>query len=89
MNVVEPKTIAAGDAKPTAGRQPQKVRSSMQPRSNFSSANFGASARRRIRRSNVANRLFCSTNGCATYLQPDESGTSATCPICGARRTIH
>ena len=62
----------------------------MQPRSHYSHSNFGqnASARRRIRRTSAGNRLFCSTNGCATYLQPDASGTSATCPVCGARRTL-
>jgi|AP12_2_1047962.scaffolds.fasta_scaffold36903_1 hypothetical protein len=63
----------------------------MHPRNNFHSPNFGqnASARRRIRRTTASNRLFCSTNGCATMMQPDPSGHSATCPICGARRTLH
>jgi hypothetical protein len=60
----------------------------MQPRSN--THNFGqhASARRRIRRSAAGHRLFCSTNGCATLMQPDPTGTSAICPICGARRHL-
>lgn len=44
-------------------------------------------AQRRIRRT-AANRLFCSTNGCATYLVPDVDGRRATCPICGLQRTI-
>jgi hypothetical protein len=44
-------------------------------------------AQRRIRRT-AANRLFCSTNGCATFLVPDEAGRLATCPICGLERTI-
>jgi hypothetical protein len=61
----------------------------MQPRSHSGNTNFGAAARRRIRRVSATNRLFCNTNGCATFMQPDQSGTSATCPICGARRTIH
>jgi hypothetical protein len=47
-----------------------------------------ATARRRIRRSG-ANRLFCSTNGCATLMQPDGSGRLAVCPICGSRRQLH
>jgi hypothetical protein len=42
-------------------------------------------AQRRIRRT-APNRLFCSTNGCATYLVPDDDGRGATCPICGLRR---
>jgi hypothetical protein len=62
----------------------------MQPRSiTHSNFGYGASARRRIRRTSAGHRLFCTTNGCATILQLDASGTSATCPICGARRTIH
>lgn len=44
-------------------------------------------AQRRIRRT-APNRLFCSTNGCTTYLVPDEDGRRATCPICGLRRSI-
>jgi len=43
-------------------------------------------AQRRMRRASV-HRMFCSTNGCTTYLVPDESGRTATCPICGLRRT--
>lgn len=48
----------------------------------------GASARRRIRRTNSANSLYCRTNGCTTYLELDASGRSARCPVCGANRTI-
>lgn len=44
-------------------------------------------AQRRLRRS-AAHRLFCSTNGCTTFLVPDESGQSATCPVCGLQRTL-
>jgi hypothetical protein len=47
----------------------------------------GASARRRMRRTS-ANRLFCSTNGCATMMQPDSVGRVATCLICGASRHL-
>jgi predicted RNA-binding Zn-ribbon protein involved in translation (DUF1610 family) len=36
----------------------------------------------------AAQRWFCSTNGCTTYLVPDESGSRAVCPICGLRRSI-
>ena len=47
-----------------------------------------ASARRRVRRSSNG-RMFCSTNGCATLMQPDNTGRLAVCPICGARRLLH
>jgi hypothetical protein len=61
----------------------------MQARSHHTH-NFGqhASARRRIRRTTAGNRLFCSTNGCATLMQLDPSGATAICPICGARRVF-
>jgi transcription initiation factor IIE alpha subunit len=62
----------------------------MQNRSYSNSTSFSAraSARRRIRRTTSAHGLYCRTNGCTTYLQPDASGLSAQCPICGASRTI-
>lgn len=44
-------------------------------------------AQRRLRRS-AAQRLFCSTNGCTTYLVPEEDGRRATCPVCGLRREL-
>jgi hypothetical protein len=44
-------------------------------------------AQRRMRRA-AAFRLFCSTNGCTTYLVPDADGQRAVCPVCGLRRTI-
>lgn len=45
-------------------------------------------AQRRLRRSAANRRLFCSTNGCATYMLPDESGSTASCPICGSTRRL-
>ena len=62
----------------------------MQSRNYSNTASFSqrASARRRIRRTTAANGLYCRTNGCTTYLEPDESGRTANCPICGATRTI-
>ncbi len=44
-------------------------------------------AQRRLRRA-AANRLFCSTNGCTTYLLPQADGRSATCPVCGLQRRL-
>jgi hypothetical protein len=46
-----------------------------------------AQAQRRLRRA-AGRRLFCSTNGCTTYMLADASGRTASCPICGLRRTI-
>jgi len=61
----------------------------MQTRS-FNNSTFSqrASARRRLRRTTGSHRLYCTTNGCTTYLQPDLLTHTATCPICGASRTI-
>jgi len=55
----------------------------------FNHSNFSqrASARRRIRRTG-SHRLYCSTNGCTTYMQPDTAAQTAICPVCGASRTI-
>lgn len=48
-----------------------------------------AVAQRRLRRSAAdraaGRRLLCATNGCATYMTPDATGT-LTCPICGSHR---
>jgi hypothetical protein len=48
-----------------------------------------AVAQRRLRRSAAdraaGRRLLCTTNGCATYMSLDASGT-LTCPICGKQR---
>jgi hypothetical protein len=51
-----------------------------------------AVAQRRLRRSAAdraaGRRLLCTTNGCATFMSLDASGT-LTCPICGNHRQIH
>jgi hypothetical protein len=46
-----------------------------------------AHAQRRLRRA-ASRRLFCSTNGCTTYLIPEVDGRQAICPICGLRRSL-
>jgi len=56
----------------------------MQLRSNtHTNFGFGASSRRRIRHTRVGNRLFCNTNGCATILELDPSGTRLAIQIDG------
>ena len=48
-----------------------------------------ASMRRLQQHQRAANaRLFCRTNGCATFMQLDSLTGVATCPICGARRRV-
>jgi DNA-directed RNA polymerase subunit RPC12/RpoP len=34
----------------------------------------------------ATDRYFCSTNGCASFLELDASTGVAICPICGFRR---
>jgi hypothetical protein len=48
-----------------------------------------ASSMRRMRRRVVnANRLYCATNGCTSFLVVDELGGVAYCEICGFRRNL-
>lgn len=44
-------------------------------------------AQRRLRRT-ASNRLFCTTNGCTTFMLPDEDGRRAVCPVCGLERIL-
>jgi hypothetical protein len=44
-------------------------------------------AQRRLRRT-ASSRLFCTTNGCTTYLVPNEDGDHAVCPVCGLKRRL-
>jgi len=45
---------------------------------------------RRLRRRSAGNqRLFCSTNGCASFLELDVERGMATCPVCGFRRRLN
>jgi hypothetical protein len=36
-----------------------------------------------------AGRIFCSTNGCASFLELDQATNMATCPVCGFRRRVN
>jgi hypothetical protein len=48
-----------------------------------------ASSMRRMRRRTVhANRLYCATNGCTSFLVIDESASLAHCEICGYTRKL-
>jgi hypothetical protein len=61
----------------------------MLSRSQYSSTIGRSAAMRRLRRRvSTTPRLFCSTNGCASFLVIDVDGHEATCPICGYRRHL-
>ena len=48
--------------------------------------------RRRTFAANAANtssRLFCGTNGCASFLEVDPESGTASCHICGFVRRVH
>jgi hypothetical protein len=48
-----------------------------------------ASSMRRMRRRAVhANRLYCSTNGCTSFLFIDQAAGVARCEICGYTRKL-
>jgi hypothetical protein len=51
---------------------------------------YRASSMRRMRRRAVAaNRLYCATNGCTSFLVIDETAGVAHCEICGYTRNLH
>ncbi len=45
--------------------------------------------RRLRRRSTAATRMYCSTNGCTSFLEIDLDTNTAHCPICGLIRRVH
>jgi hypothetical protein len=52
-------------------------------------AGRSSSMRRLRRRAAAAQRPYCSTNGCTSYLEIDATSGVAQCPICGYRRRLH
>ena len=47
-----------------------------------------SSMRRMRRRTTAATRLYCSTNGCTSFLVLDEQSGVAHCEICGYTRKL-
>jgi len=45
--------------------------------------------RRLRRRASAASRLYCSTNGCTSFLEIDTVAGVARCHVCGLVRRIH
>lgn len=43
---------------------------------------------RRMRRRSLATRLYCRTNGCASFLELQPETALAVCPLCGYTRTL-
>ncbi len=52
-------------------------------------ANRASSMRRMRRRAAHAYRLYCSTNGCTSFLVIDEVAGTAHCEICGYTRRLN
>jgi hypothetical protein len=52
-------------------------------------AGRASSMRRLRRRASAAERRYCPTNGCASFLEVDRATGAATCRICGFRRRLH
>jgi hypothetical protein len=52
---------------------------------------YRSSSMRRMRRRafSAATRLYCSTNGCTSFLVIDESAGIAHCEICGYTRRLN
>jgi hypothetical protein len=62
----------------------------MMSRSATSSVAGRSTAMRRLRRrANAATRLYCSTNGCTSFLEIDTESGVARCHVCGLVRRIH
>ncbi len=51
-------------------------------------AGRAASMRRMRRRSHASGRLYCGTNGCASFLTIDPERRIATCEVCGFTRRL-
>jgi hypothetical protein len=65
----------------------------MMSRSTTSSVTGRATAMRRLRRlrrrASAASRLYCSTNGCTSFLEIDATSGLARCQVCGFIRRVH
>jgi hypothetical protein len=41
-----------------------------------------------MRRRSMTTRLYCRTNGCASFLEVNPERGVAVCPVCGYTRTL-
>lgn len=61
----------------------------MLTRATTTNLSYRAASIRRLRRRAAADgRLFCSTNGCASFLEIDTDTGVATCHVCGFQRRL-
>jgi hypothetical protein len=61
----------------------------MLSRTQHASVAARAASMRRLRRRTVSNhRLFCTTNGCASFMELDLAAGVASCNVCGATRRL-
>jgi hypothetical protein len=62
----------------------------MLSRASTNAAAYRASSMRRMRRRAAhANKLYCATNGCTSFLVIDEASGTAHCEICGYTRRLN
>jgi hypothetical protein len=58
-------------------------------RATTSNLSFRAASMRRLRRRVAStSRLYCSTNGCPSFLEIDTENRVATCQVCGYQRRL-
>ena len=57
-------------------------------RSYQSSMSGRSASMRRLRRRSMSTRLYCRTNGCASFLELNPERGTATCPVCGYSRRL-
>ena len=76
---------------------PESTKHTMMTRSATATVTGRASAMRRLRRRShkaqtanlSADKLFCATNGCTSFLDLDTEAGVASCHICGYVRRLH
>ena len=61
----------------------------MLTRATTTNLSFRAASMRRLRRRVASTgRLYCSTNGCTSFLEIDTENQVATCNVCGYQRRL-
>ncbi len=61
----------------------------MLTRATTTNLSFRAASMRRLRRRVAStSRLYCSTNGCTSFLEIDTENQVATCHVCGYQRHL-
>jgi hypothetical protein len=66
-----------------------RTSSARRPGAPLALAGRAAADRRRQRRTLADPRLYCATNGCASFLDLDPLTGVASCAICGFSRQVH